>query len=741
MAMKPNSQSFSADRNSGPSLIPSYSLQLGSSDDTSWWSLPQLLLVVRRRAALIAVMAIAVTSVSWYRALNQKPTYVGEFQLLVEPITDDSQGKLRELTGQENTSPRDSNLDYRTQTEILRSPKLLLPVIKQIRPRYPDVSYSSLTQKLAVIQPEGTRILKVSYQDADPQKIKFVLDQVVQGYLTYSQQERQANLRKGIEFVDNQIPKTQKRVDSLQYQLQSFRQKNEFVDPQSKSEQIANQLNLLEQQRLEVEKQLAETKKSDANLANRSGRTATLAESETYQRTLENLQEVDRKIANSAARFKANSPVMQGLQEKRQGLVPLVNAEAQKTLANRLAILNNQLSILNVRQKEIADAELQWKQKANELPVTARQYTDLQRELIVATESLNRFLQTRETLQVEAAQKENPWQVLAPPQKPQFPIDSITRNLVLGAITGVLLGLVAALLTERLDSSFRSIEELKKQIKLPLLGVIPFHAVLTGRGGATVKREQASPPQGLRNMFGRRAESHDFTQFVFSEAFRSLYTNIGMMSPDRPIRSLVVSSALAGEGKSTVAINLAQAAAAMGQRVLLVDADLRRPQIGKRLNLPDEPGLSNLIGTNLQSSQIIRQVSLIDPELASISNKLELLISDQLSVLTSGQIPPDPTKLLSSRKMQDLMEHFQTLFDLVIYDAPPLLNLADSNLLAAKTDGTILIIRLDKTDRFTIAEALDNLKTTHLSVLGIVANGSRNQAFVSPKYSYKYWEQ
>ncbi len=721
--------------------MPSYPVQLDASDDASWWSVPQILLVIRRRAILIGVMAIAVTSVSWYRALNQKPIYVGEFQLLVEPVTDDSQGKLKGLTGQENASPRDSNLDYRTQTEILRSPKLLLPVIKQIQPHYPDVFYNSLINKLAVIQPEGTRILKVSYQDPDPQKIKFVLDQVVQGYLTYSQQERQANLRKGIEFVDSQIPKTQKRVNFLQYQLQSFRQKNEFIDPQTKSEQITSQLGLLEQQSLEVERQLAETAKSDANVAQQSGATATLAESESYQRSLENLQETDRKIADRTVRFKPNSPVMKALQEKRQSLEPLVKAEAQRALTNRLATLNNQLSILRVRQQEIANAKLRWKQKANELPVTARQYTDLQRELIVATESLNRFLQTREALQIEAAQKENPWQVLAPPQKPQVPVDSITRNLMLGAVTGVLLGIVAALLAERLDSSFRSIEEIKKQIKLPLLGVIPFHVDGTGKGGTIAKSEQATPPQGLRKVFGKRAESHDFTQFVFSEAFRSLYTNIGMMSPDRPIRSLVVSSALAGEGKSTVAINLAKAATAMGQRVLLVDADLRRPQVGKRLNLPDEPGLSNLIGTSLQPNQVIRQVRLIDPALAAIGNKLELLVSDQLSVLTSGQIPPDPTKLLSSRKMQDLMEHFQTLFDLVIYDAPPLLNLADSNLLAAKTDGTILIIRLAKTDRFTVAEALDNLKTTHLSVLGIVANGSRHNTFVSPKYSYKYWGQ
>ncbi len=184
----------------------------------------------------------------------------------------------------------------------------------------------------------------------------------------------------------------------------------------------------------------------------------------------------------------------------------------------------------------------------------------------------------------------------------------------------------------------------------------------------------------------------------------------------------MISSATPGDGKSTTAVHLAQAAAAMGQRVLLVDADLRLLQVHKVLGLENQIGLSNVIATGFTAKQAIQR----------------LPMWDHLYVLTAGQLPPDPTRILSSKKMRYLMEQFHAVFDLVIYDTPPVLGLADGQLLAAHTDGVVMVTGLGKTDRSVLMQALDRLKISNSTVLGVVANGVKRYTTGS-YYHYQHY--
>ncbi|MGL5035887.1 MAG: CpsD/CapB family tyrosine-protein kinase [Microcystaceae cyanobacterium] len=209
----------------------------------------------------------------------------------------------------------------------------------------------------------------------------------------------------------------------------------------------------------------------------------------------------------------------------------------------------------------------------------------------------------------------------------------------------------------------------------------------------------------------------------FLEAFRSLNTSIWLLGGDHPIRSLVVSSATPGDGKSTTSLHLAQAAAAMGQRILLVDADLRRPSIHRYFGLLNTQGLSNIIATGLSPDEAIQRV----PQW------------DNLSVLTAGDMPPDPIRLLTSRRMQELMDIWEKskAYDLIIYDTPPLLNFADARILGAATAGLILVLKLGKTDRSAFQHVIDDVKMAQVPLLGLVANNiSRNDYGGSNYYSY-----
>ncbi|NJK52879.1 MAG: polysaccharide biosynthesis tyrosine autokinase [Leptolyngbyaceae cyanobacterium SU_3_3] len=550
------------------------------------------------------------------------------------------------------------------------------------------------------------------------------MDQLAQGYLRYSQQERQSNLRQGIQFVNQQITQNQRRVDSLQRELQDFRQKNNFVDPDTQVNRVAQQSGGLEQKRIENEREIAEAQTSYNNLQGRVGAVSALAADAAYQSFLMQLREIDSKIAIESARFQDDNPALDALRDQRRNLLPILRQEARRVLGNKLAESENQLSVLETRRRSISNAEQYIDRQGQRLPVVARLYADLQRELDVATASLNRFLQTRENLQVGAAQKEVPWQLIAPPELPGSPEDLRSRNLMLGGLAGLLLGITAALLADKLDNTLRTAPDLKRHAKLPILGTIPYNPELRQNAIVSVIPRLLQVDR-LRESLRSQPKSSYYTAQVFSESFRSLYTNILLLNSNTPIKSITIGSALPGEGKSTVAMHLAQAAAAMGQRVLLVDADLRNPQVTKLLDLPNETGLSDLIQTDLHPEQVIRPVYQSSPSLVGSSAQSQSAATQNLFAVASGQIEVDPTRLLSSLKMRQLVEYFHKVFDLVIYDTPPLLSLADSSLLATHTDGMIVVAALGKTDRASLAETLDSLKTRQIPIWGVVANTGR----------------
>jgi polysaccharide biosynthesis transport protein len=223
------------------------------------------------------------------------------------------------------------------------------------------------------------------------------------------------------------------------------------------------------------------------------------------------------------------------------------------------------------------------------------------------------------------------------------------------------------------------------------------------------------------------SSSHDFLaeeSSKFLEALRVMYTNIQLLSCDRPIRSFVVSSALPGDGKSTVAFHLALTACAMGKRVLLVDANMRRPEIHNLSSINNVQGLSSLIS----GSATVEQAT---SHLPSMSD---------FSIITAGPTPPDPAKLLSSRKMKQFMTQMNEEYDLVIYDAPPLVGLADANLLTSYTDGIVLVVGMGTTERNIVQQTLEDLRMSQIPVLGMVANRVKNNLIDNHYYYYQVQE-
>jgi capsular exopolysaccharide synthesis family protein len=358
-----------------------------------------------------------------------------------------------------------------------------------------------------------------------------------------------------------------------------------------------------------------------------------------------------------------------------------------------------------------------------QFPVVARQYGDLQRKIEIASNNLSQFLAKREALRIEAAQKEIPWELISPPSSPAAATPSVQRSLILGALMGLLLGTGVAFLLERLSNVLHTPRDVKLLTRLPILGMIPFQKQLQQLTPGVDFVDLAHREVHSLGLADAEAASYQYVASPFSDAFRSLCKNLRFLRFKNPVRSIVISSAVPGEGKSTVAMHLARAAAAMGQRVLLVDTDLRRPQVHQLLGVANSRGLTEVIHQGISLKEAVQPAP----------------YDANLYVLTAGQLPPDPTSLLSSAKMQQLTGLLPKAFNLIIYDAPPL-GLADASLLAPHTDGLVLVTRLGVIDRGVLLQALEELEVPKAPVLGVVINGVKEFTRSERKLYHSYYQ-
>lgn len=691
--------------------------------------LGKLLAAARRRAIVIGAVTIAVSAGLMYKLSNRPPVFEGAFQLLVEPVnTAESrlQAILTETEGNKyaTINGKDFGLDYSTQIKVLKSPTVMEPIMERIDEKYPDVKAFEILVERPFEESQGTRILRVSYKDGDPRKVKFVLERVFEGYLEYSKESRLANLNNGIDFIKSTLPALQKRVDDLQTKIQTLRQQYALMDPDFQSRKLLEQSSGLEGRRVETQARLAELRVHYATLKKMfdEGNVAAVLSQDTgaYSILIRDLHGVESEMVAASARLEEEHPTVKVLRERQQDLRDRSRREAGSILEKAAGEIRE----LEASDRTIAEAQNRLDRQSVVLPAVSRQYADFQRELQVATDTLNRYLSKLDGLQIDAKVQESPWEPIAPPGKPKA-LGGVTRKMrILTVIVGFVLGIGVAFLLEILNNVFHTPDELEDDTKLPLLAVIPFARefrrrpaptqgagrqvapVGAGEPKATMALATQRRVRGVARGVARGGAAQWYGVSPLLEAFRTLYTNIRLLSPEEPIHSLVISAATPGEGKSTVAMHLAQTAAAIGQRVLLVDADMRSPKLHTKLDLPNLQGLSDAISTDLSLNDAIQR----SPS------------DDNLFLLTAGAISSDPIKLLSSKKMNSLMEQFQDFFDLVIYDTPPLVGLADASILAAETDGLVMVVGIDKTDRPMVNKALDGLRISGSRVLGLVAN-------------------
>lgn len=696
----------------------------------------------RRKALLIIGITTLVAVATAVQIKTSNKTYQGDFRLLVEPVTNEARiAEPSTLARSDSGVPnRDIfSLDYPTQLEILQSPEMLSALTQRIKTKYPKFTYEMLKQGLLVIRVgssmlDQTKIIEVRYLGQDPELVQFILDETAKKYLKYSLDERKSRIGEGVKFIEDQLPGLQKRVNDLTSQLQQLQQQQRMADPKIQGEQLLTQVRAIETQELETQRLLQEQRSLYANLQkqldftpNEAIAASALSEEPQYKELLVKVKEVESQIAVESARFKSANPYLEALERKRANLLDLLNQQTQRIVGQNLGVASNnskvmrfqnsiriglikqlvdtanQIQVLEVRNQGISQAKDDLNRQAKLFPAVAREYNELSQRLEIATKTRDQLLTQRETLRVQAAQNQVPWEVISKPRIPRdpsgnlLPAASKAKNKFMMAVgAGLGLGLVVALLLEKFRNIFYVADDIKDATQLPLLGVIPIDK----SSEKLVRNPKKAYASFQENDFSNKSES------AFLEAFDSLYTNLCFLFSDRQIASLTVASAALRDGKSTVALRLAEVAALAGQRVLLVDANLHSPTLHSLLDLPNFKGLNDLLCNKLEPNDIIQRSPVVD----------------NLFVLTTGTPLPGTARRLGSGLMAHLMEEFQTKFDLVIYDTPPLVDAKDANFIAARTDGILMVIALHKTKFSVVKQVLNQLESFGIPCLGVVAN-------------------
>ncbi|MFN5513427.1 MAG: GumC family protein [Cyanobacteriota bacterium] len=701
--------------------------------------------ILRRRWPIILSVGLLVGGLVGSYLFNRPPIYSQNFQLQVKPPESDATNPLEAAQLLTRGGYQDS-LYYQTQVQIMLSNRLLAPVVERVQKEVfkgselgKDFTVEYLQKALNITQFKDTQLIQVSYASPDPQLTKFVLSRLAEAYLSNALEDQALESNQRLSFVDKQIPVVKEKIQSLEERLKAFRLKTGFIDLQAQGQILSQSVIEANKNKQTIDAQVKEASVLYNDLRRQLGinenearAISALTESERYMALITKLREIDAKLAAESTRFTDDNLIIQQLKEERKNLIPLINEEAKialkdvpqngkpftdifvvpnsiraNTTAQLLAAANQRNQAL-ARQQSLALGEQKAKDDVQKFARTAGEYSTLTREMEIASQSLASLLQARQALEVETAKKFTPWRLVTEIVEPTEPDRNLARNILLASVAGLAAGGAAALLAENLDRAFHDPDEITERTGLPVLGMIPFLA--------TLPKLNRSRTELVENQRQASVSS------AFLEAFSLLYTNLFFMRERRPYRSIVVSSAIPGEGKSTTSFFLAKGAASLGQRVLLIDGDRYFPQ-GNRW-----ASLARFIGEEAQEFEEDAQ----GMEPISMGNNLFVIRNDQQAL--------NPNQLLTSQSLTQLIERWESEFDLVVVDAPPLLGITDTKLLARQADGLLVVVRMDKTNRDLVKQVANEMQIANIPIIGVVANGA-SHANSKYNYYYKYYQR
>jgi polysaccharide biosynthesis transport protein len=688
--------------------------QTGFSTTVTDTTLSEALIVLRKRRWVLIIAVLLGLAYGVFKAESQPKLYdaYGRIQ-----VRSGSSNEYRVSTVQGYSG--DSSGKMLTEIEILKSDSLMLKVCREMdlsnnadflekKAPVPRTSLDDgetrqttvhrLQSILHVAVVPKTDIIRISYSSLNPKLSADIVNRVIQDYIHRSYQTRFESSRRVSDFLSGTLEGLKQEVETSQEQMMDMQRKLGILGFDPNHNQISSSLDDLAK--------AAATAKLARIIAEARYRVVSGMDPDTIEGTIEltpgtapgELNVLRSQLATARATYAQlesslgpNHPQSKALKAQIEELEKEINAEQ-----NRLLVQAKQTYIVARANEDQTTAALEaQKTDAYKLRDQLVEYTIRQREFEENRTLYDSLQQRLRTASVQSGLESLEIDVVDPALPPANPVLRPQSTVILTALVfSILAGIVVAFLMESLDTGLRSIAEIESITELPSLAIIPR------------ARRTSADQAGTLTTAQRNVGILTQPKSQFAEAFRSLRTSLLLSTAGHPPKIIVLTSATPSEGKTTAASNLAAILAQRDTRVLLIDGDLRRPNIHHRFGLNGKIGLTTVLTGATTLEETVQNVHEIP----------------NLDILPSGPVPPFPTEMLSSGAMEAILKRCAELYDYIVIDSPPILSVTDGVILARQADAVVLVVRHGKSSKHVVRRARDILLRSGAGITGIVLN-------------------
>lgn len=761
-------------------------------------SLKDYLFIIRRGLSIIIFSAFMVLLAAVYYTFSEDPVYQASSTILIDkPERMDAlfgmggSGEMTEISNMIQLiksrrlaievvkklwdSPYRNNLEiFETKKYLHRGqrPRRLFKEIFTLgryeriddAPKEFDEPYSNrigikfsrvLLDRIKVIPKRNTDLLIITYSSPFPEEAALIANTVTDVFKQLDQEWQSESSLNMKEFLILQLNEKGAELEQSENILQEYQEDEQVyslegnasaileksIETESRFYENSAELNIKSQERQyilsrlsEEEKSLVKQLKNSINIRLLTLRTelrnmeAELVRNESiHGKEHEAVEALSMKISILKENLDAETRELLS-----QGLSVVDPIQYRQELISQLVTLEAEVAILTSRSTEYEKLVNLYNQDLNQLPKKQLEYARLERDRTVLSEIYG-FMRTKlEETHIAVASEAGTVRIIDDAITPKIPVSpDHKRNILLGLILGIGLGLGLVSVREYLDNTVRSVEYFEK-MGLTILGVIPEvgqayirkkrKKVPNGNNpiNALMERDNIIPKSG--DNLQRRMVTREDPKSPVSEAYRMLRTNILYSKADREVKTILVSSPGPGEGKSTTVTNLAITFANLGKKTLLVDVDLRKPVVHRMFGVNRNPGMTHYLSGHTD-------------DFGSLAHKTEI---DNLYVVSSGISPPNPSELLGSFRMRELVEDLKKEWDVILFDSPPIAAVTDATTMAQIIDSMVLVVKAGFTPKESFYRALSAIEKVQTTLTGVVLNGvSKTNSYDSYYYYYQ----
>jgi capsular exopolysaccharide synthesis family protein len=559
-----------------------------------------------------------------------------------------------------------------------------------------------LLGSLTVVPVRNSRLVEIRTTSTDPQLAADMANGVAKAYIQQSLEYRFSASKDATDWLNQQLAEQRRKVEQSEAALQQYKEQHDAVAVEDRQNIVVQRLADLnaavtraKTDRIAKEALYNQLKAVEGTPAIDS--LPAVLSNDYVQKIKADLSDLQRQQAQMAEKYGDRHPEM----VKIRTAIQAADAKLQTEIGKVVQSVKSEYQAALTQERSLVGALESQKTEALGLNRKGIEYSVLQREAESNRQVYEALLQRTKETGISGELKASNIRVVDRAEVPSVPVlPQRKRDLLMAGFAGLVLALGLVFAFEYLDNRIKSPQELRAHLNLPYLGMIP---AIDASGPMLING--GVPPN-------------------FAEAIRAVRTNVLFSSADEGVRRVVVTSAGPGEGKSMFASNLSVSLAQAGQRVLHVDADMRRPRVHEIFELSQEPGLSNLLVGDCKPSEAVRKTPV-----------------QNLCVLPAGMIPPNPAELLGSKRCDEYFATLSEHFDWVVIDSPPVLAVADASVLANAATGVVFVVGADQTSRHTARAALEQLQAVQAHIIGAVLNRvdlDRNAFYYSAYYRKEY---